>query len=228
MKNVIIDILQWDVNSWNTALQYWENAIDWTKVNSALEIGSKSGGLSLWLALKNIKTTCSDLTNTKETASSLHEKYNLVDKIIYEVINALNIPYTNHFDVIVFKSIIGGIGRDNNFDNQVKVFEQIFKALKPGGFLLFAENLVASKLHIFLRKRFVKWGNYWKYLTLDELNILTNQFERKQINTTGFLSALGRTEQQRKYFSYFDKVLFNHILPKQWHYVAYGYAQKKY
>lgn len=226
MKKVIIDILQWDINSWNTALQYWENVIDWNKVNAALEIGSKSGGLSLWLGLKNINTTCSDLTNTKETASILHEKYNLVNKIKYQDINALNIPYENHFDVIVFKSIIGGIGRDNNFDNQVRVFEQIHKALKPGGYLLFAENLVASKLHKFLRKRFVKWGNYWKYLTIDELNILTGQFATKEMKTTGFVSAFGRTEQQRKYFSYFDKILFNHIFPKRWHYIAYGYAQK--
>ncbi len=226
MKKVIIDILQWDINSWNEALKYWENAIDWNNVSSALEIGSKSGGLSLWLALKHINTTCSDLANTKETASILHKKYNLVNSITYEDINALDIPYTNHFDVIVFKSIIGGIGRDNNFDNQRKVFEQIYKALKPGGYLLFAENLAASKLHKFLRKRFVQWGNYWNYLTLDELNILTNQFSSKKINTTGFLSTFGRTEHQRKYLSYFDKIIFNRIFPKEWHYIAYGYAQK--
>ena len=35
--------------------------------------------------------------------------------IIYQDIDATNIPYENYFDIIVFKSIIGGIGRNNNF-----------------------------------------------------------------------------------------------------------------
>jgi len=36
--------------------------------------------------------------------------------------------------------------------------------LKPGGWLLFAENLKGSMLHRLLRKTFVRWANYWRYL----------------------------------------------------------------
>lgn len=72
--------------------------------------------------------------------------------ITYQDIDATQIPYENEFDIIVFKSIIGGIGRNDNKEIQQLVFNQIYKALKPGGQLLFAENLSASPLHRFFSK----------------------------------------------------------------------------
>lgn len=82
---------------------------------------------------------------------------------IYQDIDATYIPYENHFDVVVFKSIIGDIGSNDNLDAQREAFKQIHKALKPDGKLLFAEKMVASPLHLFFKKRFVNWGDRWRY-----------------------------------------------------------------
>jgi SAM-dependent methyltransferase len=142
------DIIQWDIKSWSKALGYWDNNIDWSKVNNGLELGGRQGGLSLWLALKGKQTICSDLKDVKSTAEKLHLKYNVSSLVQYQDIDATNIPYENHFDIVVFKSIIGGVGSNDNYKIQQKVFNQIYKALKPGGKLFLLKTLLP---HPFIR-----------------------------------------------------------------------------
>lgn len=223
---IIKDVIQWDVKSWSKALDYWEKNIDWNSVETALELGGREGGLSLWLGSKGIHTICSDLKNVKETAEPLHIKHKVTSFISYEDIDATNIPYENHFDVIVFKSIIGGIGSNDNYEIQQKVFKEIYKALKPGGKLLFAENLIASSFHQKLRKKFVNWGSSWRYLSVLEMNELMQDFTSVDLKTTGFLGTFGRNEKQRNILSTIDNVVFNKACPKKWKYIAYGIATK--
>lgn len=225
-SELIRDIVQWDVNSWSQALNFWESKVDWNKVNTALELGSREGGLSLWLALKGKHVVCSDYSDVEKTASPLHNKYKVRPLILYEKIDATNIKYENYFDVIVFKSIVGGIGRNNNFSRQQEVFTQIHKALKPGGKLLFAENLISSPIHQVMRKRFVKWSGDWRYMTIDEIKICLSNFKSAEIQTNGVMAAFGRSESQRNILSRMDKVIFNHITPRRWKYIAYGIAEK--
>jgi SAM-dependent methyltransferase len=220
------DIIQWDIKSWSKALDFWERNVPWEKVNKCLELGGREGGLSLWMALKGKEVVCSDYEHTKETAQKLHLKYNLEEQIQYMDIDATNIPFENHFDVIVFKSIIGGIGYNNNLEAQKLVFNQIYKALKPGGKLLFAENLVASPFHVFFRNKFIKWGNSWRYINKSETIEFLKEFKGAQIKTNGFLAAFGRSESQRAFFSYFDRYLFNWLFPESWKYIIYGIAIK--
>ncbi len=220
------DIIQWDVNSWFRALNFWEQKVAFSKEMKVLELGGREGGLSLWLAKKGLNVTCSDLINVEQTAKPLHEKYQLATKISYQDISALDIPYENEFDLIVFKSIIGGIGAPDNIERQIEVFKQIYNALKPGGKLLFAENMRASKFHLFMRKKFVKWGNNWRYIELNELEMFLNQFLKVDIKTTGFFATFGRTNSQRNFLSYMDLLFFNWWLPKSTKYIAYGIAEK--
>jgi SAM-dependent methyltransferase len=220
------DILQWDVDSWNVALVYWEKHIDFSKVNTCLELGGREGGLSLWLALKGKQVVCSDLSEVEKLAGELHQRHAVKEKMLYQSIDAINIPYENHFDVIVFKSIIGGIGYGNNFHRQQQAFHEMYKALKPGGKLLFAENLIASPLHRWFRKKFVKWGAEWRYVTYTEMNLLLENYSDKQIHSTGVLGVFGRTSVQRKCLAWLDRKILNKILPKSWHYIVYGIATK--
>lgn len=220
-------IIQWDVKSWSKALFFWEKNVEWDKVKNGLELGGREGGLSLWLALKGKTTLCSDYAiNVQETAGKLHKEYNVTTYINYQDIDASDIPYENHFDVIVFKSIIGGIGRGDNFEIQKKVFREIHKALKPGGKLLFAENLIGSPVHQKLRKRYVDWGNSWRYLSVDELKECLGVFSDYELKTTGFLGTLGRSESQRSFLATGDRLFWNHVSPAKWKYIAYGVAQK--
>jgi 2-polyprenyl-3-methyl-5-hydroxy-6-metoxy-1,4-benzoquinol methylase len=105
--HVLKDIIQWDVVSWSEILKYWEDNINWENVHTCLELGGRKGGLSLWLALKGKQTVCSDISDAKENAKTLHSRYNINSLITYQDIDATAIPYEDYFDVVVFKSIIG-------------------------------------------------------------------------------------------------------------------------
>lgn len=225
-KELTKDIIQWDIKSWSKAIVYWDSNIDWNKIQNGLELGGREGGLSLWLALKGKTTVCSDLKDVKNIAEQLHLRYNVSSLIKYEDIDATNIPYENHFDIIVFKSIIGGIGRNNNYEIQQKVFKEIYKALKPGGKLLFAENLIASPFHKQLRKRFVNWGNTWRYVSIKEMKGFLKDFSTFEIKTTGFLGTFGRNENQRNLLATIDELFFNKVSPDNWKYICYGVALK--
>ncbi len=220
------DIIQWDVRSWSKALHYWDRNVEWNNVKTGLELGGREGGLSLWMALKGIDVICSDLENVKQTAEKLHVSYRVTEKVKYRDIDATHIPYENHFDVIVFKSILGGIGRGDNFEIQNKVISEIHKALKPGGKLLFAENLIASPIHHRLRKRFTNWGNTWRYLSIEEMNFLLSRFSNYELKMTGISATFGRTESQRNFLSRIDEIVLNRISPDKWKYIGFGIATK--
>ena len=219
-------ILQWDVRSWQPALNYWEQQISWHQIKTACELGARQGGLSLWLALKQIRTLCTDLSHAKQTALPLHNQYPVSAFLNYADVNATAIPFRNEFDLIVFKSILGGIGKNDQYEKQQLVMQQILQALKPGGKLLFAENLAASQMHQQLRKSFVSWGGTWRYLHLREMHKLLEPFSAYSLQTTGFLAVLGRSETQRNLLAMADAVLFNRLCPTEWHYIAYGMAEK--
>ena len=225
-KELTKDIIQWDVKSWSKALSYWDSKVEWNKIQHSLELGGREGGLSLWLALKGKSVVCSDLKDVQKTAEQLHKRHHVSTWITYQDIDATNIPYEEYFDLIVFKSIIGGIGRNDNYKNQHKVFKEIYKALKPGGKLLFAENLAASAVHRRLRKRFVQWGSSWRYVSLDEMKEFLSDFSYHDIKTTGLLGTFGRTERQRNVLSAVDDLVLNKICPDRWKYICYGIAEK--
>lgn len=146
------DIIGWDVVNWSKALSFWERQTDLHKRPlKCLELRSHKGGLSLWQAQKGHSVICSDLESPEKSAKIIHDKYPNLE-ISYASINALEIPYENEFDIIIFKSILGGVPRDNNDENKKIALQQIYKALKPEGKLLFAENLQATKTHQFMRK----------------------------------------------------------------------------
>jgi SAM-dependent methyltransferase len=210
----IIHILQWDVRSWAPA--YWLTQHR-QHIRFVLELGSRDGGLSLWLAAMGAKVICSDIDGPTPAALDLHRGITSID---YLAIDARAIPYRETFDVIVFKSMLGGC------PNQARVIEQIHAALKPGGELWFAENVKASPLHRILR-RLNPWSDHWRYPSVSDMRHLLSGFELKY-RTTGFLAALGRTERQRDWLARLDQAVFNHIVPESWHYIMFGVARKKY
>ena len=225
-SSLLRDFVRWDVRTWSAALAHWEKSTDWKKVENCLELGGNEGGLSLWLALKNKQVVCSDLQGVNERAEMLHQQHNVSSRIRYQSIDATEIPYENYFDVIVFKSVIGGVGRGNAIEKQQRVFQEIHKALRPGGRLLFAENLVGSRLHRKLRSGFVGWGDSWRYVSLSEMNNFLSIFSSKEIFTNGFLATLGRNESQRNWLAKMDEHFFNRVLPAEYKYMCYGYAVK--
>jgi SAM-dependent methyltransferase len=225
-KQLVTDIIQWDVRNWSAALDYWEHNVDWSRVRNCLELGGRDGGLSLWLALKNLHVICSDVEDNRARAQHYHQKHAFTGSIDYAVVDALDMPYENQFDLIAFKSVLGGVGRDGRKDRQQAAVDQIHKALKPGGQLLFMENLVASPLHSFVRRKFVRWGNSWRYVTLLEMREFLRDFQDVRMGTTGVLGTFGRTERQRDVLARVDQALLNRLTPARWQYLVFGIAEK--
>ena len=217
------DIVTWDVRTWSTAALYWEAVLPTGRKLRCLELGAGPGGPSLWLALRGNDVLCTNWQNTEEQARPLHERYG-ASGISYQDVDATKIPFENEFDLIVFKSVIGGVGTKADQDAAMR---GIHRALKPGGTLLFAENLRATIFHRLARAIAYKVrGTSWRYVTVKELRPHLAQYASHDIRTTGFVSMFGPGERVRNVLAAADERVFNRIIPESWHYVSYGSATK--
>lgn len=218
-KTLMTDVVEWDVPNWSRAIEAWKcgGSKDNLKGKRVLDLGGRFGGLSLYFALSGATVICSDLEFIKdgsvENAKALHNKYGVSSLITYEDIDATDIPYENEFDIICFKSIMGGVGYDNNYENQLKMMQQIRKALKPGGKCYFVENLVGCRLVQFLRKKLRPWGSHWRYISLDELAELTDGFKLVKRHTFGVIGLMGPNKLLSTILSSADKALEKVVKP---------------
>lgn len=224
------DIIEWDIPNWALSLEYWpEHSQLQTTSCHALEIGCSNGGISLWAALQGMHVVCSDLNGPSKIAINKHQKHQVSEQIRYEAINALDIPYKQTFDLVLFKSVLGGIGGINGRDNpdyQKKVFAEIHKSLKQGGEVWFAENLMASPLHQFCRRNYIRWAKEWRYLTIEEMHNYLSIFSEVHYMTLGFLATFGRTPWQRTLLGKLDRLIVDQLVPQSWHYIMIGVARK--
>jgi SAM-dependent methyltransferase len=222
------DIVGWDVVNWSRALDYWESTLDLNLADCrALELGcGDNGGVSLWLATKGCKVLCSGYGGVKDATKTAHRAYGVESLIDYEAIDARAIPFREVFDLICYKSVLGAIVRNGSLQVARDVIAQIMQALKPGGRLLFAENLASTRLHHALRKWSGAGKNRWRYFTIDELVELHAGFTAFEYSTFGFTGCLGRSEGQRRLLGGLDGRLFDRIVPDRWHYVMSGIATK--
>jgi SAM-dependent methyltransferase len=225
-RNYLSDVLEWDVANWKHALDLWEPYLPTAESTRVLEIGSRNGGLSLHFAKSGFSVVCSDLHGPTEAAKQLHNHYGLCERIDYADIDACNIDMQDgSFDIVCFKSVLGGIGRNDRSDRQEKAISEVYRILKPGGLLLFAENQIGSRIHQMARKRLVRWGKEWRYLTLDETRDLLSDFGQVRLETYGFFAVFGRTESQRRQLAKFDAA-FMRLIPERWRYIVFGVAFK--
>jgi SAM-dependent methyltransferase len=223
----LVDFIEWDLRNWSAALNFW---LAHTTQNlgtcSALELGSRNGGLSLWMAVQGARVVSSDVEGPSETAKQLHKARGVSHLIEYEAIDATQIPYASKFDVVLFKSMLGAIGRLGSKQLQAEAIRQMHRSLKPGGELLFAENLVASPAHQFCRRKFIKWGTTWRYVSVAEMREFLSPFSSVHYRTVGFAGAFGRTESHRNLLGLLDQAAFNYLVPATWRYIIVGVAKK--
>ncbi len=222
------DVVGWDVGTWSTAVRFWESVV--TPMGGpldVLEVGAGPGGVSLWLALAGHRVTCTNYDFTIEQARPLHERHGVADRIEYRDLDILDLPYENRFDLVVFKSVLGGIP-ESDLARHATAFEQVRKTLKPGGRLIFAENLRGTVIHRLARRIAyrVRRVRMWKYLTLRDYRYLLAYFEGVELRVTGFLGLFGRSESLRATLARADSAFLNRIVPASWHYVVYGTAVK--
>lgn len=224
------DYLEWDVQTWLRGLECWQEkaeSCDYFR-KKGLEIGARNGGLSLYFA-KHLQAEmiCSDQGGPTAKAKALHQWHEVSDQIDYANINATNINFDdNTFDFVVFKSVLGALISEETQEQQ-RAISEIYRVLKPGGILFFAENLEATFLHRFGRKYLVPWGNSWSYLSLGKMSENLQEFSEKKLVSTGYLAAFvpNRFIRLKRMVSYIDQVI-DPVIPSNWKYVVYGYAVK--
>ena len=218
------DILQWEVRTWSRALPLWEEHLPGHRPLRALGIGEREGGLSLWLASKGIDVVCTDLRPFPETTQAMHRRYGQEGRITYAQADATALVFPDgSFDIVFFKSVIGALGTK---EKQALAIREMHRVLRPGGVLLFAENLEGTPAHRALRKRFVAWDGYWRYLHPVRDRDLFDPFPQLYDRTVGLLANLGRSEGQRDLLARADAVLAP-LVHSGWRTVWYGVAVKE-
>jgi len=225
------DILGWDVRTWSRAVEAWQAPLRRAALRhpdrplQTLELGAGPGGPSLWLAAQGHQVTCTNYDNTELLARPLHERYGVTDRIEYRDLDVLSAaPEADRYDVIVFKSVLGGLGGDDA-SRAATAMAWIFASLRPGGTLLFAENIRGTWGHRLARSvAYRVRGASWRFLPLRELRAHLAPFESVELTASGFLAVLGTTESARDRLARADEALFDRIVPASWHYMAYGSA----
>jgi SAM-dependent methyltransferase len=226
-QELVREIIEWDVPNWSSSLTFWQGHTrqDLTAVK-ALEIGSKRGGLSLWIALQGGQAHCTDLRDPSSVALKSHVLHGVGGRITYDSLDALRMPYEEQFDAVMFKSLLADVGRFKGKAGMAEVVRQSHKALKKGGELFFAENLSGSPLHRILRRWFVPWGRDMLYPTIAGMLDFFGPFASVQYETMGFLGVFGRRDWQSNLLGGLDRKGFDRLVPKKWHYLMIGVARK--
>jgi len=192
------------------------------KGRNILELGGKNASLSLWAAEKGGLVTCSDIVGFENQYS---QKVNPIEKgsIRYEIIDALDIGLKETYDFILFKSMLGGIGRVGSEKLQMDVMRQVHKSLKKGGEVLFIENMRGVFIHQMYRKRYGATRNNWCYPSFSEFIKMSNIFSKVKCETFGVLGSSGNLLIKER--TAFD-LKFEKIFPKSWRYIYAGIYQK--
>jgi SAM-dependent methyltransferase len=223
---LIDDIIVWDIDNWSKFLPFCERFLDPDPAGKqAMEVGARGGGLSLYLALKGYEVVCSDIEAPEDQAWALHARHQVADKITYRAVDILDPPYPEaSFDLIIFKSVLHALPQARF---QAQAVQELYRLLRPGGLLLFAENLRASPLHRVLRRLF-RPG--WllrrrRYPTPAEIRSWCRNFREFHGETWGFLGALGRQEWERRRLAGLDAAIMPRI-PQKWRYIIFACARK--
>lgn len=223
-RSTIDDIVEWDVRNWELALPFWDSNLQGAATGLALTIGERHGGLSLWCALKGMDAIATDLHGLSDRALACHRRYEVETAIHYGHVDATSLAFADSsFDLVLFKSVLGAL---ETKPRQTQAVNEMHRVLKPGGKLLFAENLTGSALHRKARERFVPWSEKWRYLhPADDLDLF-ERFESVEVEYHGLIALFGRTAWQRNALGRFDR-LISPLVPDRAKYILFGAATKQ-
>ncbi len=230
--NAIADIIEWDILNWSQLITYWGPILKKLPPGGKiLAFGERNGGLSLWLAMQGFHVECTDRVKPTDAAVEMHKRYGVADRITYgsfDVVNSLD--GNNKYDLIIAKSVLGGIKSDyknattRTSETRENAIKNIYNLLKPGGYILFAENIQGSILLHQVRKLLGKQKG-WYYFNIADLNNLFKQFSNVEIKTFGVIPTTSKNKYLNRLIFSLNKYLLN-IFPPSYKYIAFIQGQK--
>jgi SAM-dependent methyltransferase len=224
------DIIEWDVLNWAQLIRHWTPVLAKLPRNSkVLAIGERNGGLSAWMALQGFQVVCTD-REYPSGAKLLHDKLGVSEKIEYRELDIVHCAWQpEEFDVIIAKSVIGGL-KDNpadrttrSFTVQQKAIGNIYALLKKGGYFFSAENMEGG----LLIKKYRALGGKdrgWRYLHPGELSTLYGIFETIDFKAFGIVPTLFRYNFLNVFSFGLNKCL--DFLPVRYKYIIFVTAAK--
>jgi SAM-dependent methyltransferase len=221
-----LQYVDWDVATWARALDFWDDRLA-GRIRGArvLELGARDGALSQWFCVNGAEhVVCSDFGGPTSLARTRHRDLLATGQIEHQDLDATDLQFDGEFDIVACKSVLGGIAGKRGVEALGAVASGVAKSLRPGGKLLFAENLKSSALHRWARERFVPWSDEWRYLTDVELLDILSEFDAVDWTTTGFTAAFGRRERATRVLARVDELLVDRITPPSSRYVMCGVA----
>ena len=229
------EIFEWDVENWSKALGFWSKHLPdhflEKKDLKVLALGERNGGLTLWLGLKGITVVSSDYNGVTEQGKEMHEKFGIRELVEYKTIDIFKIDYPDdYFDLVVCKSVIGGLKKQRNdrntrtIENQKLAVEEIRRVLKPGGFFLGTENMKGSPLHLFFRTVLHKISD-WRYLSSRDLSYYFEKYTDLCIKRYGFLGSFIKNIFLNKMAAKLDAIA-DPIIPDSLKYISFIVAKK--
>ena len=227
------EIIEWDILNWSKALAFWKEYLPMPGSNTRiLALGERNGGLSLWLGLQGFNVICSDFGGPTKRAREIHAGNQVSSLIEYADIDIFKIPYQdNYFDLIICKSVIGGLkGKRNDpatrtLENQKRAIEEIRRVLKLKGTFLGAENTRGSYVHQLARRALKGSKIGWRHLTLAEVKWLFGSYSNLQMIPYGFFGSYYPSKLVNRVFAQFDSFLSRYF-PDRWLYLTFIAARK--
>ncbi|MBO9578036.1 MAG: hypothetical protein J7480_04620, partial [Microbacteriaceae bacterium] len=143
-------------------------------------------------------------------------------------VNDIKMYYAEYGEGEPMLFIHGGLGSADPALPEAAL-DAIRDALRPGGLLLWAENLRGSWLHRGARAVAyrIRRARTWQYLRLARLReLLGDRFADVDLRVGGVFAVLGTSEPARDRLARADQALWDRIVPASWHYMAYGTARR--
>ena len=222
------EYFEWDKYTWCRSLNLWDKGLNKVVPKYGLEIGARTGSLSeLLICHYGLRMVASDQNTMTDEMKEKLKKWSDCDMLTYSEEDAKKLKFLdNTFDLVVFKSVMGTVGAFGHDNDQEKMMIEIFRVLKNGGILLFAENLNGNLLHKYFRKKYSPWAYYWNYPDLYRFKSMLHNFSEIKYCTSGVFAAFVKDRYLIKSCVSDIDYLFEKCIPENWRYLIYGYAIK--